>query len=737
MRLPWTRSARTAREERGRKAAAPGSPLRLRVMRVLFILLFIRVGFHVYDVQLRPDDRFQREDAKHVGKVEIPVPRGSIYDRNSMLLAVDRPIPKLYASPASITDPAGLANTLSPILGMTPQELEARFTQRNAKGKLLLSTPVKDRLSNAEVAALLPLDLVDDLQTASALLLGAKDTEETGKRADRYGKGLRVEIEQARFYPQGPLAAHVVGFVKKDGAGGDGLELKYDSYLRSQPGTRKARKDSNSTLLMSQTIEYTRPTGGDNLYLTIDSALQELLERRLAEAVTENQAVRAYGILMDPKTGAILAMACYPSYDPNAFNEADADLRKNRAAEFAFEPGSAFKIVTAASALEEKLITPQTVINCEMGKFNPYGHLIKDVHKMGAVPFTECFAESSNIGMIKVGAMLGPQRMESWIRAFGFGERTCSDLRVETPGIFRPRKQWSRLSMGSLPMGQEIAVSMFQLVRAYAVIANGGYLVRPYIVDRAESREWALTYVHEEEPPRRVLSEETAKTMQQLCHLVVTHGTGSKANIPEYRVGGKTGTAQIARPEGGFYPDRFTAVFCGFAPLADPQICAAIVVHEPRKSIYGGQVAAPVFKHVVRDALISMNVPEDPVQEPVKDGMPVVGDADTVMAKAQADDAPFIEELMPLDSLLFAPLDMAVAPGEPRLPDLVGMTKRQAREQLQNLGIEADLTGSGWVAAQFPPAGTPLSQITLCRLEFKNKSEMNHVAESTPPTRGM
>ena len=272
-------------------------------------------------------------------------------------------------------------------------------------------------------------------------------------------------------------------------------------------------------------------------------------------------------------------------------------MRKNRALLDMFEPGSAFKIVTASAALEHGLIVPETLIDCEGGAFNPYGHRIRDFHKLGVEPFSKCFEESSNIAIIKVGAMLGKERLETWIRRFGFGDRTSPDFQFESPGMFRPLSEWSGLSMGALPMGQEIAVTIPQMARAFAVIANGGFLVEPYFVEQAATRDGRVTYRHEAPPPTRILSERTAATMRDLSYQVVRYGTGAPASIPEYRVGGKTGTAQMARKDGrGYDPDRYTTVFAGFAPVGNPRLVAIIVVQEPMIRLhYGGYVCGPVF----------------------------------------------------------------------------------------------------------------------------------------------
>src|SRR5690606_25297683 len=294
-------------------------------------------------------------------------------------------------------------------------------------------------------------------------------------------------------------------------------------------------------------------------------------------------------------------MATRPAFDPNLYYEYDAEDRKNRAVVDVFEPGSAFKIVVSAAALEQGLVTMDEPINCENGSYRPPGRRkpLRDVHRMGVEPFWNCFAQSSNIAMAKVALLLGEERMADWIGRFGFGQPTGLDLPGESSGIFAPLKRWSGASISALAIGQEISVTVPQLARAFSVIANGGLLVEPYLVEKAVSPEGELVYIHRQQEAPRLLSPLTAEQMKELCHLVVVakDGTGHRASIAEYRVGGKTGTAQIALPNGKGYGDKYMSVFAGFAPVADPQICAVIAMADAvRPKHYGGYACAPVFR---------------------------------------------------------------------------------------------------------------------------------------------
>lgn len=685
---------------------------RIRSSAVLsgFLLAFALITFRLFQVHLNPHHKLTDEERGHIGRVDLREPRGDIYDRNGLLLATERQVPSLWADPRAVSDAQEAAILLSAQLGLDEDLTLKRLSRRDGKGNPSKFVWLKRWLSDT------PLDLLRDVEEAT-------------------GGAVSVRYEPLRYYPQGDTAAHVLGFVNRAGEAAEGLELTFNDYLASVPGKHTARKDVARHLLESLTLEYIPPKGGESLWLTLDTRIQHSLERALDARLVECNASCAMGVVLNPHSGEILALATRPAFDPNYYDDYPPEARRNRALLDDFEPGSAFKIVTAAAAIEHGLVTPETLIDCENGWFRLYGRrTIRDFHKMAVEPFTMCFTESSNIAMVKVGAMLGPERMEQWIWRFGFGERTCADFRFESAGLFRPRAKWSGYSMGSLPMGQEISVTALQLARAFAVIANGGYVTDPYLVERAVDRKGRVTYQHESPPPRRILSPATVATMKELSHLVVAHGTGKLASIPEYQVGGKTGTAQIARPAeegGGYYLDRYTTVFAGFAPVSRPKLVAVIVVREPMIRLhYGGYVCGPVFKEVVREALAWMHVPPKPVagENKPEDGAPTAPaeniaaaeeDADTVVERVDFEGR--------LDHLLtpLAPLELVArntdgTKGSPALPNLVGLTKRQAQEKLRELGVPWDPRGAGWVVKQSPPPGTPLCDVTLCALEFSN-----------------
>lgn len=675
--------------------AGKGQSVRIRLVLLLFLFIYGGIATRLIMFQIDPDLRFADEELKHIGEISIQRPRGDIIDRKGRILATDRIVPSLWVDPSKVDDPKAMVQYLIARLGLDEADAYERVTRTDAEGNPMKLVSLKRHMTEAEAER---LGDIDDAPEPEA---------------------LHIRNEYLRYYPEGELAAQVLGFANREGEGTEGIERQFDKYLHSKEGRQRARVDSHRNILGFWTIEYEPPSGGDRVQLTLDSAMQYRLERELDDALKKNRASRAMGIIMDSHTGEIFALATRPAFDPNRYMDYAAEWRKNRAVMDIFEPGSAFKIVTAAAALEQGLITPSDYIDCEGGSFNPYGHRIRDTHPMGVASFRDCFAASSNIAIIKVASLLGPVRLEEWIRRFGFGKRTALGLPGESAGIFRPQKQWSRLSMGSLPMGQEIAVNILQLARAFSVIANGGYLVEPTLVKEIVSPEGDVVFRSQQAVPQQILSEETARAMRELCYRVITNedGTGSLAAIPEYRVGGKTGTAQIARPDGtGYYSDRYTTIFAGFAPLANPRLTCVIVVHEPMiRRHYGGFVCGPVFRRVMREALVQLHVPKDPMAAADQNAAPMGGATLANLALPLLEPDAFEEDL---DGLELIPAQEDGTHAGSRLPDFWGMTKREAKALVVSLGLPWDPQGAGRVHRQEPRAGTLLQEVRLCKLVF-------------------
>ncbi|MBI2425535.1 MAG: transpeptidase family protein [Candidatus Hydrogenedentes bacterium] len=743
-------------EERAQKFGGPPQPVnrnRIRWVVYTFAAIFCVISLRLVFLHLRPRAELTNEERVHVGYSEMHRGRGEIFDRNGLLLATEKEVPSLWADTRKVKNAPELAKRLSAAFGLEESKVLALLTEKSKSGDPMKFVWIK-RWINA-----MPL-------------------EELEAFVKTLGEGFALKMESSRYYPQGDTAAHVIGFVNRSGDPWEGLELNFDPCLRGVSGFFRARKDGKQRLLESLTLEYTAPAGGDMVQLTLDTAIQHTLEEAIDRRMEECKAVGGMGVVMDPHTGAILALATRPAFNANNYEDYPKSLWKNRALLEMFEPGSAFKIVTAAAALEHGLITPDTMIDCENGRYAPYKRrIIKDVHKLGVEPFRHCFAESSNIAMIKIASQLGEERLDQWIRRFGFGQRTAPDFKHETAGVYRPRNEWSGFSMGSLPMGQEISVTILQLARAFGVIANGGFLVDPYVVERAVSQEGEITYQHDMSHKTRIISPETAATMVDLSYGVVLEGTGDDAAIPEYRVGGKTGTAQIAsKTRRGYEEGHYTTVFAGFAPIRDPRLVCVIVIQEPMiKLHFGGYVCGPVFKEVMRDSLIRLNVPLDPMEgytpperpapdaemdpedsapentlwlanayeeesaaegdtagamEPVSNEL---GDVDTVVPPINPKELDSSLEMLmePLEPLELVAVNEDSTSTQPRLPDLAGMTRQQVQESLRAFGIPLDPLGTGWAVQQFPKPGTPLSHIKICKVQFSTEKAVHEAPEAT------
>ncbi|MDP2911128.1 MAG: penicillin-binding transpeptidase domain-containing protein, partial [Candidatus Omnitrophota bacterium] len=405
-------------------------------------------------------------------------------------------------------------------------------------------------------------------------------------------------------YPNGVIASHILGFTDTDNNGLEGLELRFDKHLKGVQGYRYAIRDAKQREVPSYEYKEIQPVDGDNIVLTIDNMIQSIAEKELENGYKKFHAKGACIIIMDPFTGDILALANRPSYDPNnARGGATADSRRNRAICDYFEPGSSFKIIAASSLLEEKAVRPDEKFYCENGEYKWHGHTYHDHTPHGWLAFRDVIKYSSNIGTMKAAQKLGPDRLYKYIKKFGFGEKTGIELPGEINGVTTHPSTWSKLSLCSISMGQEVTVTALQLSRAIAVLANGGNLVTPRIVEAIEDRTGHVIKKFETKKPQRIISEETAKEMRNILRGVVDSGTAEMAEVDGYFPAGKTGTAQKVESNGTYSHSKFTASFIGFVPYDDPRLVIAVIMDEPRPIYYGGVVCAPVFKKVTAELM--------------------------------------------------------------------------------------------------------------------------------------
>lgn len=541
---------------------------------VLFILFFLVIYQIVQLTWLHQSSLLKLARRQHNITIEIPPLRGLITDRNGAEFVTNLKIPSIYAVPRALKDEErmDLSREVAKILGLDRKWVEERLSRNKAFIWL------KRRVT----------------------------FEESEKIKKLKSPELGILEEYKRFYPQGPMLAQVLGFSTVDNQGVEGIERSMDGDLCGKPGQRVTQRDALGREIKAFEIKSLPVIDGNRVVLTIDQHLQYLTEKSLEQAFKQWKAKGAWAIVMDPKTGEILAMANQPEFDPNHYAQVGADAKRNRAITDMYEPGSVFKIVAASGALNEGVVTPETVFNCENGKWNYGFKVLHDVHPYGMLPMAEVIVKSSNIGTVKIALKTGSEKFQSYVTGFGFGASTGVDLAGEAPGYTRPPSQWSKTSPYNIPIGQEVMVTALQMVTAMSVIANGGNLVRPYIVSKVQDP--AGVTLKEKKPliKHRVIKPEVAATMRDILTQVVERGTGTKAKIPDVQVGGKTGTAQKILPGGkGYSHSAFMSSFVGFAPATDPRYAMVIVLDEARPLYYGGTVAAPVFKEVMEAALLT------------------------------------------------------------------------------------------------------------------------------------
>ncbi len=541
---------------------------------------FIAVVFRLVDIMLFNHEWFSAKARfQQVRKEMIPVKRGIIFDRRGRELAINLDTESIYCDPSEITSPDKVASALSERINQKPEIILAKLNT--------------DRRFNW-------IERKVDIEYAK----GIKDLKL---------KGIGFAPEVKRYYPKGSLASHVIGFVNVDNNGLEGVEQRYDRYLASRSEKAYVFRDAKGNVLSDgQGFSLSREIKGNNLVLTIDEGLQYILEKNLDAAYLHWKAASATAIMMDPYTGEILAMANRPTFDINDPSNAAPNQRRNRAITDCYEPGSTFKIIVGTAALEEGIVNPDTKFDCSAGYIEVGGKRIKDDHRHGVLSFKEVIQKSSNVGTIKIGLNLGRERLYEYIKRFGFGEKTGIDVAGEVSGwVYSPSK-WSGTSIGAISIGQEVAVTPLQVLRAYAAIANGGFLVRPYVVSEVKSPEGNTVYKINPEA-KRILSEKTANVFREILKTVTEEGgTALEAAVDGNQVAGKTGTAQLIDPKTKRYSrEKFVSSFVGFVPADKPKIAMIIVIHEPKGQIYGGVVAAPVFRKIASESLSYLSVPRD------------------------------------------------------------------------------------------------------------------------------
>ncbi len=547
------------------------------LIAILF-LLFIRL----FCLQVINYEKFSRIASGQHNKVMIIEPRrGTIFDRNMEPLAINLDVPSIFCNPREIRDKNKTASQLAAIFNINSDELLKKL--KSNKGfiwvKRKIDAPAAEKIKKLSLAGVYFMD------------------------------------ESKRYYPSDNMASHVIGFANIDNNGLEGIELAYDRKLKGKPGLRRLMRDARRRTILFDEKESVPQQDGHSLILTVDSVIQCIVEEELAAMIKRFNASAGSIIVMEAATGRILALANYPSYDLNKAGNTAESIRKDDAISSVYEPGSVFKIVLASAALSEKTVTLNDTYYCENGEYKVCGRTLHDVHPYGKLAFREIMAKSSNIGVVKVAMKLGADKLYKYIKSFGFGEKTGIDLPGEVSGINRPPRVWSKSDITTIPIGQGIAVTPLQLVTAINVIANGGYLVKPYVVEKIMTWEGGVYKEFKPVTKRKVLEKATCDLMRTVLHAVVTEGTGQFAKSSLYELCGKTGTAQMVKPDRGYYDNKYHSTFVGFAPFEKPVLSIVVTAKEAHPYHFGGTVAGPAFKNVAERTLQYLGYPTKVVKK--------------------------------------------------------------------------------------------------------------------------
>ena len=549
-----------------------------RVAVVLLTVVLVGLLGRVVQLQIAPPEPIAKLLNSQHSSTVIRGRRGTILDRRGQLLAVTRVAKRLFVDTALILDRNTFSEHVGYGLGYEPFWVEKTISRRSPNRYIVLD----HRLSNQKLERFKELNL----------------------------PGLAIESVLVRDYPNGPLAGQLIGFVGRDGVGLEGIELAAQDKLASQLGRYQYSRDAYGQPLWVEAESYKPHQDGRSVRLTLDISIQSIAEHHLAEAVSSYGAESGQLLVMEPQTGAILAMAHVPRFDPNDYGASPPANRRNRLVTDVFEPGSIFKPILWAAALHLGVVQPEQRIDCSTRGLHRTsgGRWIRDAHPHGELSWKQVLVQSSNIGMAIIGQKIGAKRMETVVRSFGFGQPTGSGLPGEVSGIVHPLKRWDHYSITSIPMGQEIGVTGLQMTRAFCVFANGGLLPQPTYTTADLANGPPALIRH------RVLPHDISIQTRRMLRRVVTEGTGRKADSDMYALFGKTGTAQLPNLEhGGYHDDQYVASFLAGAPLEFPAVVVGCFIHKPDKSIghYGGTVAAPAVKRVIEESLTYLGIPTE------------------------------------------------------------------------------------------------------------------------------
>jgi cell division protein FtsI/penicillin-binding protein 2 len=702
-------------------ARSPRQNMDLRSFRIRLLIVAAiatiwtgaALGRLAYLQLFRYSEYYSRAQHQQQLIVDVSAHRSEIFDRNLNPLAMSVPVDSAFAVPSEISDPRMVARLIGKVLEVPAEEIAARLAASR---------------SFAWIARKLP---PEKAERVAAMNL----------------RGIYFQREGERFYPKRELAAHVLGYVDIDEKGLGGVEYSLDDSIRSKAGKMLILTDARRRWYDSTDKA---PEAGTSVVLTLDEKIQYIAEKELAQAIHDTQAKAGTVIVENPTTGELLAVANWPTFNPNAAKDSNSESRMDRAASALYEPGSVFKIVTLSAAIDQGITKADELIDCQNGAIVIAGHRIRDHKPYGMLTVSQVLENSSDVGAIKIGLRLGAPKFYDYIRAFGFGQSTGVDLPGESRGLLRRLDNWTPVSVGSISMGQEIGVTPLQMTAAVSVVANGGLLVRPHVV-RAMRQGTQMT-ASPETPSRRVIRETTAATMRRMLEGVVLNGTGKFARLDGYTSAGKTGTAQKFDISTGHYSaHQLIASFVGFAPINTPAVTIYVQLDSPVGPHEGGMVAAPAFKRIAEQVLAYMDVPHD-IPLPAAtlrasrkhnsdQNLADVSDFDPGQVDANA----FIENSTPLVNPLPSSqpsktlagavpgvagqtVELEEGKGIP-VPQLQGRTVREVTEQCMKLGLSPVLVGTGIAIAQSPESGVIIRRGSRITVQFARAASLVTVAD--------
>ncbi|MCU1265370.1 MAG: peptidoglycan synthetase FtsI [Acidobacteria bacterium] len=671
----------------------PDTSLRRALFVAAFIVLWmLAIGVRLVYLQVSLHDWLtERAHSQQQGAVETGFERGQLADREGRQLARSVETESIFVAPDEIKDVAAVSELISQALGTDGAALAKQISEaKNDKRRFLW---IARRI------------LPEQAERISACRLD----------------GVHAQKEAKRFYPNGALAAHVLGFVGLDNTGQAGIEQFYNQKISGEPGKLFFERDSRGKAYQSYEIP-SQP--GQSVVLTIDQMIQYRAEQALAAAVARSNAKSGTAIVLDPRTGEILALANAPSFDPNQPGAAKAETRINQALEYVYEPGSTFKIVAYSAAIEKGLVKPEDTIDCQMGSITVARRVIHDHHPFGLLTIAEALAKSSNVGAIKLGLKVGDSSMFDFIKLYGFGSKTGVELPSESVGILRPLKRWQPSSIGSIAMGQEIGVTPLQIAAAFATVANGGIRIAPHLVREIRSANGSSVYRPNPEQ-HRVISTDTANALKGMLEGVTLNGTAKKAQLDGYTAAGKTGTAQKIDPRThGYSATKYVASFVGFAPVSNPAVVIIVVIDEPAGSHHGGDVAAPVFREIAEQILPDMNVAPDTEVKPTPEMIAQAKETPAAVTKrreeaqleneARKTTLPEVTRGDRNGEIVY----VAATKNAILMPDLRGRSVRDVARTCAQLGLQIEARGDGRVWRQNPAPGAEVSNGQFVYLDF-------------------